>query len=59
MGFLPLNIRGLKFSEIFLKSFYRSKLVFHLEFYGMFIKYIFHKIQKCPPQIGFNVEKNQ
>ena len=23
----------------------------------MFIKYIFHKIQKCAPQLGFNDEK--
>ena len=29
---LRLWTRGVKFSETFLKSFYRSKIVFHLEF---------------------------
>ena len=27
-----LGSKGVKFSEVFLKSFYRSKIVFHLEF---------------------------
>ena len=43
---------GVKLSETFLKQFYKSILL------GIFIKYIFHKNQKCAPQMEFNDKKS-
>ena len=37
---ININIRGVKFSETFLKSFYRSKIVLHLELRHINIRHI-------------------